>query len=94
MKTGKVKPFRIISESLTYTHFGTSLVNFRKPAKYVMEYNNPKAEELYKKAQATKNIYEKVALYEQMGHYELKSLSIKERLQDSFKKFLAKCLLR
>lgn len=91
MRTGsieKAKPFRIIADSITYSHIGTSLVHFKKPSKYVMEYKNPKAKELYEKAQATRDIYEKASLYEQMGHYELKTLNLSEIIREKFNKFI------
>ena len=90
----QVKPFRIVADGLTYSHIGTSLVHFKKTAKYVMEYKNPKAEEFYKKAQNTRNMFEKAELLEQMGDYELKSLNFKERLQDIFDRFVEKLLLK
>ena len=89
-----VKPFRIITDELTYSHIGTSLVHFKKSVKYVMEYKNPRAEEFYKKAQNTNDVFAKAELLEQMGDYELKSLNFKERLQDIFDRFLEKLLLK
>ena len=84
----EAKPFRIIADSAIYSHIGTSFVHFKKPSKYVMEYKNPRAKELYEKAKATRNISEKVALYEQMGHYELKSLNLSEIIREKFNKFI------
>lgn len=96
MRTNKIKakPFRIISEGITYSHLGTSLVHFQKTSKYVMEYKNPKAQELYMKAQATRDIYKKAELFEQMGDYELKSLNFKEHLQEGLNKLLSLFLFK
>lgn len=93
-KTFQTKPFRLMAEELTYTRLGSSLVNFKKPSKYVMEYKNPRAEELYKKAQNTRDFFKKVSLYEQMGEYELKSLNFKELIEYKFDKFLSKILIK
>ena len=90
----QIKPFRIVADELMYTHIGTSLIHFKKPAKYVMEYKNPRAKEFYQKAQDTKDISEKIKLYEQMGDYELKALNFKEYIKDVFKIFLEKFLLK
>ena len=90
----QVKPFRIVSEKLMYTYIGTSLLHFKKPAKYVMEYKNPRAEEFYKQAQNTRDIFEKAELLEKMGDYELKALNFKEYISNIFDKFLEKCLLK
>ena len=90
----QVKPFRIVSEKLMYTDIGTSLLHFKKPAKYVMEYKNPRAEEFYKQAQNTRDIFEKAELLEKMGDYELKALNFKEYISNIFDKFLEKCLLK
>ena len=82
------KPFRIVANSIMYSHLGTSLVHFKKPSKYVMEYKNPKAKELYEKAQKTADIKEKVRLLDEMGHYELKSLNLSEIIKEKFNKFV------
>ena len=68
------KKFRLIIGDQMYAHVGTTMTNFKTFGRYVQEYSNPKAEELYKQAKKTSNIKEKVRLYDEMGHYELKNL--------------------
>ena len=96
MRTNPInpKPFRIIADELIYSHIGTSMIHFKKPAKYVMEYKNPKAEEFYKQAQNARDIFEKAELLEKMGDYELKALNFKEYIKGVFDRFLTKCLLK
>ena len=87
----QAKKFRLIVGSQMYVRVGTTMTNFKTSGRYVQEYINPKAEELYNKAQKTNDIKEKVRLYDKMGHYELKSLNTKERLRcvlETFNRFL------
>ena len=87
-QTFEAKKFRLIVDDQIYTRVGTMMTNFKTTGKYVREFSNPKAEELYKKAQQTRDMEEKIQLYDQMGHYELKRLNIKERLHNTINKLL------
>ena len=60
--------------------------------KWVREYDNPNAESIYKKAQKVKNVDEKLTLLKQMGDYQLKNISLKERLIDLYDRLCSKLL--
>ena len=50
---------------------------------WVKEYTNPKAKDLYEKAMKTKDLQEKMKLFNQMGEYKLIDLE-QETLFDNF----------
>ena len=68
----EAKKFRVPVRSLDLTNpeliqYGRSI----KKVNMIKEYSNPKAEFLYKQAQKSNNIKEKMRLYAEMGNYEL-----------------------
>jgi len=72
--------FRLPVELVTKPEGCTWSSVMKLPGKWVREYDNPEAGTIYKKAQQAKSLEEKLDLYKQMGHYELKKQSLKERL--------------
>ncbi len=84
----KAKKFRLVVNAVDYDRVGGRLTNFKNVGKYVKEYSNPTAKELYEQAQKTKDVKEQIRLYEEMGDYELKSLNLFERLREKFNKFV------
>ena len=51
------------------------------PVDCIKEFDNPQAEELYKKAQQNNNLKEKVALLSQMGDYTIIDNSLEKQLK-------------
>lgn len=78
------KKFRLPIENIVYTIEGRTL--WSKKTFLVREYSNPKAKELYEKANQTKNIKDKAKLYIEMGHYEIKEMNFLERIKKFFHK--------
>ena len=76
------KKFRLPINNIEYNIDGRPL--WSKKANSVKEYSNPKAEELYKKAQKSNDIGEIAKLYQEMGHYELKEMNFIERVKNFF----------
>lgn len=58
------------------------------PVDCVKEFDNPQAEELYKKAQQTSNLKEKVALLLQMGDYKIIDNSLEKQINKFLKRML------
>ena len=88
------KRFRIVVEPNLYSTIGSSVIRFKTSSKYVKEYSNPRAEEIYNKIQKSNDIYEKAALTEFLGHYELKELNFKEKFQSVLDKLLTDFLFK
>ena len=76
------KKFRLPINNIEYNIDGRPL--WSKKANSVKEYSNPKAKELYKKAQKSSDIREIAKLYEEMGHYEIKEMSFMEKIKSFF----------
>lgn len=64
------KKFRIYSDTMEYVDL-TSRITFSNNTRWAKEYENPDAEELYKRAKATKDWKEKARLFNEMGHYKM-----------------------
>ena len=79
----EAKNFRQAVSNKLYVRVGTKMTSFKTKGKYVKEYSNPHAEELYKKAKQTKDYNERIRLLDQMGDYELIDLNIKENVTKS-----------
>ncbi len=77
------KNFRLPINNFIYTIDGRPL--WSKKANAVREYSNPKAKELYEKAQKSHDIKEIINLYNEMGHYELKEMNFGEQIKSFFK---------
>ena len=92
--TFKAKNFRLVVNAVDYDRVGSRLTNFRNVGKYVKEYSNPTAKELYEQAQKTSDVKEQIRLYNKMGHYELKCLNLKEFLKEKFNKFVTDYIFR
>ena len=74
------KKFRIPIKIQTYKRTNGELVDFKNlSGKWVEEYSNPDAKNLYKKAKAAKDWREKVRFLEEMGDYELVDISTKKK---------------
>lgn len=58
------------------------------PVDCIKEFDNPQAEELYKKAQQNSNLKEKVALLSQMGDYKIIDNSLEKRINKFLKRVL------
>ena len=90
----EAKKFRVPIELVDYDRIGTELVNFRKySGRWVREYPNPNAEEIYKQAQKEKDLNKKMQLLSSMGHYELKDISLKAKIIEWFNKKIVKNFL-
>ena len=76
------KKFRLPIKDFVYAMDGIPI--FSKKSYSVKEYSNPKAKELYKKAQRADTFKESAELYKQMGHYEIKKMNLIERIKDFF----------
>ncbi len=88
------KKFRVPIKLVDYDRIGTSLINFRNlSGKWVREYSNPNAKEIYKQAQKEKNLNKKIQLIRSMGHYALKDISFKTRITEWFNKIIVKSFL-
>lgn len=88
----EAKKFRIPVDVIAKPEGMPWCYKYSLPGKWVREYDNPEAEAIYKKAQKVKDIDEKIALYKQMGHYELKNISLKERLIGLYNRICLKFL--
>ena len=84
--TAKAKKFRLPVQSYIYTIDGIPILSRRCNA--VREYSNPNAEELYKKAKKAKDLKEQARLYQEMGHYELVDMDLRERIFSFLKAML------
>ena len=62
--------------------------------RWVEEYSNPDAEELFMQAQKTDSISEKLNLLRQMGHPELKDISLQARLKGWYEDKVLKRILK
>lgn len=58
------------------------------PVDCIKEFDNPQAEELYKKAQQNSNLEEKVALLSQIGDYKVIDNSFEKQINKFLKRVL------
>lgn len=84
--TAKTKKFRLPVQSYIYTIDGIPL--WSKRCNAIKEFSNPDAEELYKKAKKTKDLKEQARLYDEMGHYELVDMNLREKFVSLFRALL------
>ena len=70
-----VKDTESVRTSLNFVSKQTDL-----PGIYVMEYSNPKAKELYERAQKTTNLEKKLDLLEKMGDYKVINIAEEQTL--------------
>ena len=82
------KNFKQVVGNQLYIRIGTKMTSYATTGRYVKVYSNPHAEELYKKAQQTKDYDERIRLLDQMGDYELIDLNTKAKLNKVINKSL------
>lgn len=90
----EAKKFRLIVDATYYDRVDGALLNHRNVGKYVKEYSNPKARDLYNQAQKSTNVKEQIKLYNEMGDFEIKSLNIFEIIREKFKSIVNNFLTR
>lgn len=74
--------FRLPVNHIVYTRHGEKV--WKKRLHCVKEFSNPNAQELYNQARKAKDINEMTRLYNEMGDYELKEMTIIERIKSLF----------
>lgn len=81
----EAKKFRLPIKKIDFTHpdllrYGRSEISVN----YVKEYENPNAKEIYKQAMKIKDPFERAKKLAEMGHYELKDMSLTEKIKKIF----------
>ena len=90
-QTFGAKKFRLPVKSAIIGHPDAGIA--KRKVNWVKEYENPNAEALYKQAQNTNNLEEKLRLLDEMGEYRLIDIEQENYLARAFKemqKFLNK----
>ena len=88
------KKFRVPVKISTIDRSGIADRIKKKPGKWVQEYSNPKAEEIYKKAMGTEDLFKSLHLLRSMGAYELKDTRVIVQIKEWYNKNILQRILK